>query len=149
MKIHVLDNKTPCLLLYNTQHCSHYIVVFNFMHETYDPFMMLVHKTVFENRLMESDHVINDVEYINILKYAMNNFLPHHETTMINFVKTIATQIMEDMCEREASSRGYNKATRKIQAHWLECMYNPSYALCRKRLMREFEELSSKNVHTM
>ena len=34
-------------------------------------------------------------------------------------------------------------ATKKIQKHWLKAYYDPERTVCRRRLMREFGELSN------
>ncbi len=103
-----------------------------------DPYMIVTH-IGFVDQLVPVGRVLTELEGLTIVKRSMNII---NATCIFKQKLLMAANLFFDELAEIYSWQCYRHVkARIIQRHWRECVSNPEYCSCRKRIEFEFGEL--------
>ncbi len=101
--------------------------------------------TLFDKFEIQTTNIVDTIslyEAIACLKHAIKNQNAKEQNIFYNlFILKSANRYLDDMMYKLSYELLYQKCAQKIQKTWLESFYNPTKHICKKRLLKEFQEL--------
>jgi hypothetical protein len=135
---HIIDKETKpveCMVIHKDINEQLFLMLFNIDGEY--PFLLACPVELVEHRLSPTSNSLSFLQMICALKKAMKSMTQtssFHNT----YVKTVTTNCLEEICDLYAHELMTIKLVNRIKYTWLECLYNPEYEVCKRRLQKEY-----------